>query len=101
MKLYQTYKDSKCIYMITELIKGQELYEHMTEDGSAMDGSHHMFYAANVVLMFEALHQQVNSTCMLLTLSHFSLCVVQSLTALVALHFSLLQLQCVLFISIN
>ena len=58
MRLHQTYKDSSALYMITELIKGQELYDHILQDGDSIGNTDHMFYAANVVLMFETLHRQ-------------------------------------------
>ncbi|ETO24906.1 protein KINase family member (kin-1) [Reticulomyxa filosa] len=57
VKLYATFKDAKCVYFLLELCLGGELYEyirfhkHFTEANAC-------FYAANVILAFEYLHDR-------------------------------------------
>lgn len=58
LRLHTAFKDRSAMYIITDLVDGQELYQYLQEKGEKLDTEAHKFYAANVVLMLEHLQHQ-------------------------------------------
>lgn len=56
LKLYQTYKDQHCLYMLLELVQGGELFNRLQSSGGAVSVSDARFYAACVLDAFDHLH---------------------------------------------
>ncbi|KAF0699346.1 Aste57867_10062 [Aphanomyces stellatus] len=61
LKLYQTFKDKQCLYLLMEFVQGGELfaYLHNSERPSGrLPNDHARFYASHVVLALEYLHDR-------------------------------------------
>jgi len=59
LHLYATYSDQDCIYMLTNCLLGGELFSviHPLEGGDTLPTNQSKFYAANVFMALEYLHQ--------------------------------------------
>lgn len=59
LRLFETYKDKHCLYMLLELVQGGELFTllHIQRDGS-LSNNHARFYAACVVDALHYLHKK-------------------------------------------
>ncbi|ETV90376.1 AGC/PKA protein kinase [Aphanomyces invadans] len=61
LKLFQTFKDQQCLYLLMEFVQGGELfaYLHNTErPGGRLPNDHARFYASHVILALEYLHDR-------------------------------------------
>lgn len=59
LRLYQTFKDSKKLYMVLEFIQGGELFSVLhSPQGDGVPESHAKFYGAAVFLALEYLHSK-------------------------------------------
>ncbi|OQR90836.1 cAMP-dependent protein kinase catalytic subunit [Achlya hypogyna] len=62
LKLYQTFKDDQCLYLLMEFVQGGELfaYLHCTDRPSGrIPNDHARFYASHVILALEYLHDRM------------------------------------------
>ncbi|EQC34487.1 AGC/PKA protein kinase, variant [Saprolegnia diclina VS20] len=62
LKLYQTFKDEQCLYLLLEFVQGGELfaYLHCNERPTGrIPNDHARFYASHVVLALEYLHDRM------------------------------------------
>jgi len=60
LELFRTFQDKDCVYMLTELIQGGELFNYLHGDlgtGDCLDEHGARFYAANVFVALEHLHK--------------------------------------------
>lgn len=58
LKLYQTYRDTNCLYMLLELVQGGELFSRLQACHGRVGLRDAQFYAACVLDAFEHLHAQ-------------------------------------------
>jgi serine/threonine protein kinase len=61
LRLYSTFQDADCLYMMLELVNGGELYRLMHGDGSEenpLPRQQARFYAAQVISVYEHIHQR-------------------------------------------
>uniref|UniRef100_A0A7S3Z210 cGMP-dependent protein kinase n=1 Tax=Lotharella globosa TaxID=91324 RepID=A0A7S3Z210_9EUKA len=56
IKLFATYKDSKCIYFVLELCLGGELFGLVQNKGGALTEKATRFYSASIVSIFQYMH---------------------------------------------
>mmetsp|Transcript_11940 Transcript_11940/g.17800 ORF Transcript_11940/g.17800 Transcript_11940/m.17800 type:complete len:1058 (+) Transcript_11940:168-3341(+) len=57
IKLFATYKDSKCVYFVLELCLGGELFGLIQNRGGALSEDATRFYAASVISIFAYMHK--------------------------------------------
>jgi len=58
LKMFQTYKDQHCLYMLLELVQGGELFNRLQSSGGAVKVGDARFYAACVLDAFDHLHSR-------------------------------------------
>mmetsp|Transcript_6900 Transcript_6900/g.12668 ORF Transcript_6900/g.12668 Transcript_6900/m.12668 type:complete len:1029 (+) Transcript_6900:181-3267(+) len=56
IKLFSTYKDTKCVYFVLELCLGGELFGLIQNRGGALSEKATRFYSANIVSIFSYMH---------------------------------------------
>ncbi|TMW66433.1 hypothetical protein Poli38472_004198 [Pythium oligandrum] len=61
LKLYQTYKDKNCLYLLIEFVQGGELFTYLhcsPNSPGRLKDDHARFYASHVLMAIEYLHER-------------------------------------------